>query len=313
MSHRAAALVCALVAIVPTAAIGQDTGERRPTRISKQDLTRMLVGGTYERDEIAGMIQRACLSFVPTATERELFRGLGAERSILSAIDGCLAPPTPLRGQPSEVPAQPSRLAPAMFASPAVTFDSVVRSEDRAPEAVGERPEPPGEEPANPPEEAEESSPPGPPAEEPVAGEQVSDAAPAGEQQVSNPPPLIEPGIEGEAPASIPISEAPADTVAPADVTDSRTDSLPAPANPVGPSDEVSRLRQLVAGASARGDVETALHTLRDIISLAPEDALAWFQLGAALASAGDREGARKAFIHAARLDRAKRRTRPPD
>ncbi len=141
MSFRAAALVYAVLVIIPAAAIGQESGEGRPTPISKRDLTRMLVNGTYARDEIAGMIRRACLSFVPTATERELFRGLGAERSVLSAIDGCLPAPAALRA-PSEQPAQPSEQPPATFASPALPPSSEVRSEDGSPAPSDEAEEP---------------------------------------------------------------------------------------------------------------------------------------------------------------------------
>jgi hypothetical protein len=263
-----------MLAIVPAAAIGQETEGRRPAPISKRDLTRMLVGDTYERDEIAGMIRRACLSFVPTVTERELFRGLGAEGSVLSAIDGCLPPPAPVRAQESELPVPPSQSTPATFASPS----------------------------------AEDVSDPAP-----IAEDEVSDPAPAVEEQVPDPAALAEPSVEPEAPAPTPIIEVPADTILAADSTESRTESSPVEAYTVGPSDEVSRLRRIAAGAAARGDVETALRTLRDIVSLAPDDPLTWFQLGAALASVGDAEGARDAFIRAATLDRAKRRSPPND
>jgi hypothetical protein len=249
MQYRAIARVCVMLAIVPAAAIGQETEGRRPAPISKRDLTRMLVGDTYERDEIAGMIRRACLSFVPTVTERELFRGLGAEGSVLSAIDGCLPPPAPVRAQESELPVPPSQSTPATFASPS----------------------------------AEDVSDPAP-----IAEDEVSDPAPAVEEQVPDPAALAEPSVEPEAPAPTPIIEVPADTILAADSTESRTESSPVEAYTVGPSDEVSR-------------------------SLAPDDPLTWFQLGAALASVGDAEGARDAFIRAATLDRAKRRSPPND
>ena len=308
MSFRAAALVCALLVIIPAAATGQESGERRPTPISKRDLTRMLVSGTYQRDEIAGMVRRACLSFVPTATERELFRGLGAERSVLSAIDGCFSPPTPLRAQTSEqsaqtfeqpaklseLPAQPSEQPPATFASPVLSASSEVRPEDGPPEAQARdessRPDSPSQQP----------SPQGPPAGEPAV-----------EERVSRPTPLPEPEAEVETPAPTPIPEALPDTVSAAVEAEPRAAMPATEVDPAGPSDEVGRLRRLAAAAAARGDPETALGMLRDIISLSPDDPLAWFELGAALASAGDGDGARAAFIRAAALDRARRHARP--
>jgi hypothetical protein len=81
-------------------ASGQDPGARRPAPLSKSDLTRLLSGGTYTHPEVVAIIQRSCLSFVPSAGDRADLRQLGADASIFAAIDVCASPPTPVARTP---------------------------------------------------------------------------------------------------------------------------------------------------------------------------------------------------------------------
>ena len=52
-------------------------------------MIRLLTGSTYSRDEIAGIISRSCLTFVPTPRDIEDFQGLGADEAITEAIRVC--------------------------------------------------------------------------------------------------------------------------------------------------------------------------------------------------------------------------------
>jgi hypothetical protein len=82
----------------------------------------------------------------------------------------------------------------------------------------------------------------------------------------------------------------------------------------VGPpevADQIRPLKRRAEEAMARGDNDQALSLYREIVGLAPEDPVAWFELGRSLGLAGHWEEARSVFIHAADLDRVRRRTRP--
>ena len=95
---RRPAILCALLAICPALASGQEPGARRPAPLSKSDLTRLLSGGTYTRPEVVAIIQRSCLSFAPSARDRDDLQRLGADASIFAAINACTSPPaTPAR------------------------------------------------------------------------------------------------------------------------------------------------------------------------------------------------------------------------
>lgn len=307
----------ALLLLVPATAVAQDAPARHPTPISRQDLTRMLRGGTYTRAEIAGMIRRACVSFVPTATERELYRGLGADGAVLAAIDACLSPPAPAQALPSELP------PPA--AAPTANFASVRPPDEADREAGGESRPAPGLPDSAAPEPAVRRGPAGDPrsdpaiktrSEQPVEtdahAEDLIEADPHAEEPAPEPPPAPSPIVVGS-PAQLQIPAETGDSIAPAGESESR---VPEPLSETRPDVEASdtdvgRLRRLAAEAIARRDIETAVRMRLEIVSLAPEDPVAWFELGESLASVGDREGAREAFIRASRLDRAQRRLQP--
>jgi Flp pilus assembly protein TadD len=81
------------LAVSAAAARAQDA---KPLR--KSELVRLLSGGTYAQGEIATIVARSCLAFLPTARDREDLRRLGAARPVLDAVDRCarvLAPPPP--------------------------------------------------------------------------------------------------------------------------------------------------------------------------------------------------------------------------
>jgi hypothetical protein len=82
----------------------------------------------------------------------------------------------------------------------------------------------------------------------------------------------------------------------------------------VGPpevADEIRPRKQQAEAAMESGDHVTALRLYREIVGLAPDDPVAWFELGRALGLAGHWEEARSVFIHAADLDRTRRRFQP--
>lgn len=61
--------------------------------LQKSDVVRLLTGSTYSKDEIAGIISRSCLTFVPTPRDIEDFEGLGADAAITEAIRVCALNP----------------------------------------------------------------------------------------------------------------------------------------------------------------------------------------------------------------------------
>ncbi len=63
--------------------------------LQKSDIIRLLTGTTYTKAEVAGIIRQSCLSFTPTERDRTDFRALGADGSVMTAIDGCSGGPAP--------------------------------------------------------------------------------------------------------------------------------------------------------------------------------------------------------------------------
>ncbi|MDH3428222.1 MAG: hypothetical protein OEM23_07290, partial [Gemmatimonadota bacterium] len=64
--------------------------EAQETELRKSDIVRLLSGSTYTVVEIATIIRTNCLSFVPTERDFSDFRDLGADASVISAIQGCV-------------------------------------------------------------------------------------------------------------------------------------------------------------------------------------------------------------------------------
>lgn len=67
--------------------------------LRKSDLVRLLSGSAMSPVELAQLVRRNCLTFQPTDRDRSDFRRLGADRSLLAAVDECArrpsAPPAP--------------------------------------------------------------------------------------------------------------------------------------------------------------------------------------------------------------------------
>ena len=55
----------------------------------KSDLVRLLTSGALGNSEIASLITRNCLAFVPTTRDRDQFRELGADDTVMAAMDEC--------------------------------------------------------------------------------------------------------------------------------------------------------------------------------------------------------------------------------
>lgn len=108
---RRAAILCVALAALPAPAQGQNPGARRPAPLSKSDLTRLLSGGTYTRPEVVAIIQRSCLNFEPSARDLDDLRELGADATILAAIDACVSPPPPAAPAPIAISLSTRRLA----------------------------------------------------------------------------------------------------------------------------------------------------------------------------------------------------------
>lgn len=97
-------VVTILLALAP-AGLGAQQGEG--SALQKSDLVRVLTGTTYSKAEIASMVRRNCLTFVPTGRDRQDLRELGATQAIFTQIDQCVrkgnrptapepAPPRPI-------------------------------------------------------------------------------------------------------------------------------------------------------------------------------------------------------------------------
>jgi hypothetical protein len=103
-----AVLLVVLVALAPVRPAPAQGSE--PLR--KTELIRLLTGNTMTPAQIASLVQRNCLSFTPTARDRQNLIQLGADSTILARIEGCAraararaAAPRPAPAAPVEPPA----------------------------------------------------------------------------------------------------------------------------------------------------------------------------------------------------------------
>jgi tetratricopeptide (TPR) repeat protein len=71
-------------------ALAAQQGERSGQALRKSDLVRYLAGTTYTKAEIAALVRRNCLAFVPSARDRDDLRRLGATPEILREVDACV-------------------------------------------------------------------------------------------------------------------------------------------------------------------------------------------------------------------------------
>ena len=108
------ALLLLVVAATPARA------QNEPLR--KTDLIRYLSAGSMTTTQIAQLVQRNCVSFTPTARDRQNLMALGADTMIMARIDGCLKRPAaggstaatqPSPSRPSGSQASSSRPSPS--------------------------------------------------------------------------------------------------------------------------------------------------------------------------------------------------------
>jgi len=100
-----------------------------PAPLRKSDLVRLLSGAVMSPVELAEMVRRTCLTFEPTDRDRHDFRLLGADASLLAAVDECgrrKAPRrtavTPVRTTPRSHSVPPAPPAPLAAAQPPPVF-----------------------------------------------------------------------------------------------------------------------------------------------------------------------------------------------
>ena len=86
------------------------------TSLRKSDLVRLLSGATMPPVELAQLVRRNCLTFHPTDRDRNDFRLLGADPSLLTAMDECTRRRAPRR--PTSRPASPPPPAPPPAPAP---------------------------------------------------------------------------------------------------------------------------------------------------------------------------------------------------
>ncbi len=115
MSRYLASLIALPLFVFTTTAHAQSESALR-----KSDLVRYLTGTTYSKSEIAAIVRRNCLAFVPSARDREDLKQLGANDAILREIDRCVNNNN--KASSSESSDNPSRpVAPAPASPPTLT------------------------------------------------------------------------------------------------------------------------------------------------------------------------------------------------
>ncbi len=78
--------------------------------LRKSDLVRLVSGSAMSPVELAQLVRRNCLTFEPTQRDRNDFQRLGADRSLLAAMDDCARRRSALRQRAAAaVPRQPAR------------------------------------------------------------------------------------------------------------------------------------------------------------------------------------------------------------
>jgi hypothetical protein len=75
--------------LVALALAGLSAAAQTTEPLRKTDLIRLLSGGALSHAEIAALIARNCLSFTPTARDRQDLTALGADSAIMTRIDAC--------------------------------------------------------------------------------------------------------------------------------------------------------------------------------------------------------------------------------
>jgi hypothetical protein len=116
----------ALLALLLALQGGGGGGGGGTASLRKSDLVRLLSGAVMSPVELAQLVRRNCLTFEPTERDRNDFRLLGADPSLLAAVDDCArrkaphraAPAAPLRTTsrpPAATPPAPPPAPPPVF------------------------------------------------------------------------------------------------------------------------------------------------------------------------------------------------------
>lgn len=117
MRLRPAVLLIALLA----AAAAPIRAQTASAALRKSDLVRLLTSTTYSKNEVAAIVRRSCLAFVPSSRDREDLRALGADATVFHEIDRCVAagnnPAAARRPPPPPTPATLSVLTPTVSAT----------------------------------------------------------------------------------------------------------------------------------------------------------------------------------------------------
>jgi len=79
--------------------------------LRKSDLVRLLSGSAMLPGELAQLVRRNCLTFLPTDRDRSDFERLGADRYLLGAVSDCARRTTVQRTAPSAPPVAAVRAA----------------------------------------------------------------------------------------------------------------------------------------------------------------------------------------------------------
>lgn len=89
--------------------------QNRTAPLRKSDLVRLLAGGGAEMSagELVQLVRRNCLTFDPTSRDRNDLQLMGADQTLLAAIDECARRKTTRRARPVTVARTPVRPPPA--------------------------------------------------------------------------------------------------------------------------------------------------------------------------------------------------------
>ena len=106
--------------------------------LRKSDLVRLLTSTTYSKGEVAAIVRRSCLAFVPSTRDRDDLRALGADAVVFREIDRCVAagnnPVAARQPPPPPKPLAVSVLTPTVSAAAgAVAYVSVRLTRGTAP------------------------------------------------------------------------------------------------------------------------------------------------------------------------------------
>ena len=134
MPQALTVLVATLLALQGQSGVGGAGGVGGgTTSLRKSDLVRLLSGATMTPVELAQLVRRNCLTFHPTDRDRNDFRLLGADPSLLLAMDECARrgaprPATSRSASPRPPPAPPPAPAPVFQVQRIIVHVSAERS-----------------------------------------------------------------------------------------------------------------------------------------------------------------------------------------